>query len=271
MRRTSMARSSSEPTGRTRRSSMTRSRRACIARGTVASSSRKMVPPEARTKAPSRFWAAPVNAPRTCPNSSLSSRVSGRAPQSMTTNGPARRGLPSWMARAASSLPVPVSPSSNTVTSELAESSSTAMTSRMARLSATRSPNRRDWLGATSMTSGRGCTRRKLLPTLSVAPAGTVAALTNEPSYRVPLRLPRSRTTNRPPSVRSVRWRRETRSSVSTRSQSSSVPTTQSSCPMLAARPMSGPSTTTSWQRAGLAVWTSASLWTVITDGGSVW
>ena len=53
---------------------------------------------------------APVNAPRTCPKSSLSMRASGMAPQLMTTKGPVARLLRRWISWAMSSLPVPVSP-----------------------------------------------------------------------------------------------------------------------------------------------------------------
>ena len=59
--------------------------------------------------------AAPVNAPATWPNSSLSSSVSGRAPQATSTNGLSRRPLRRWMARAISDLPVPLSPVISTV------------------------------------------------------------------------------------------------------------------------------------------------------------
>ena len=54
-------------------------------------------------------------APRSWPNSSLSSSVSVSAAQLTATNGRLARGLSMWMARAAISLPVPVSPVSRTV------------------------------------------------------------------------------------------------------------------------------------------------------------
>jgi hypothetical protein len=41
---------------------------------------------------------APVNAPRTCPKSSLSSKLSLNAPQLTRTNGRLRRWLNSWIA-----------------------------------------------------------------------------------------------------------------------------------------------------------------------------
>jgi hypothetical protein len=56
-------------------------------------SSRKSVPPFARSKRPSRRAAAPVKAPFSCPNSSLSSSGSGIAAQFTATNGPSRRAL----------------------------------------------------------------------------------------------------------------------------------------------------------------------------------
>ena len=58
-----------------------------------------------------------MNAPLTCPNSSLSSSGSGIAEQLTPINGQPARGLSAWIARAASSLPVPVSPRIRTVTS----------------------------------------------------------------------------------------------------------------------------------------------------------
>ena len=68
----------------------------------------------AASKRPVRLSMAPVNAPRTWPNSSLSSRLSLRAPQLTRTNGRSRRSLSVWTAWAISSLPVPVSPNSST-------------------------------------------------------------------------------------------------------------------------------------------------------------
>ena len=48
-------------------------------------SSRKIVPPSANSNRPFLSACAPVNAPRLCPNSSLSSSVSGSAPQFCAT------------------------------------------------------------------------------------------------------------------------------------------------------------------------------------------
>jgi hypothetical protein len=61
--------------------------------------------------------AAPENAPFLCPNSSLSIRLGGTAPQLTATIAPVRPDR-AWMARASTSLPVPVSPSINTGTIE---------------------------------------------------------------------------------------------------------------------------------------------------------
>ena len=78
----------------------------------ISSSSR--VPFWASSKQPARRSSAPVKAPFSWPNNSLSMSVSGMAAQLMATNGPALRGLRLWMARATSSLPVPLSPVTST-------------------------------------------------------------------------------------------------------------------------------------------------------------
>ena len=63
-----------------------------------------------RRRGPGWSVCAPENAPRRCPKSSLSTRSRGRAAQFSGTRGCCARRLPAWMARATSSLPVPVSP-----------------------------------------------------------------------------------------------------------------------------------------------------------------
>ena len=60
---------------------------------------------------------APVKAPRSRPNSSLSMSVAGMAAQLTRTIGRAWRALSSWILEARNSLPVPVSPSRSTVES----------------------------------------------------------------------------------------------------------------------------------------------------------
>ena len=74
---------------------------------------------------------APVNAPFLCPKSSLSSSVSGMAPQLMATKGWLARELARWMARATSSLPVPLSPWMSTLASLAATRWALARTSSM--------------------------------------------------------------------------------------------------------------------------------------------
>ncbi len=64
--------------------------------------------------APAASQTAPVKAPFSWPNSSLSTSVGGSAAQLTRTSARARRRLRSCSARANSSLPVPVSPSSST-------------------------------------------------------------------------------------------------------------------------------------------------------------
>ena len=68
------------------------------------------MPPSASSKRPALVATAPVNAPFSCPNSSLSTSVGGSAAQLTRTSGRAWRRLRSWSARANSSLPVPVGP-----------------------------------------------------------------------------------------------------------------------------------------------------------------
>jgi hypothetical protein len=79
---------------------------------------------------------ASVKAPGSWPKSSLSSRVSGIAAQLIATNGSAARVLAAWRPRAKSSFPVPVSPTSKTVTLRLVATwVARARTSRIAALS----------------------------------------------------------------------------------------------------------------------------------------
>ena len=68
------------------------------------------MPPSASSKRPTRRSMAPVNAPLTWPNSSLSTSPAEMAAQLTLTRARAFRALRLWIARAISSLPVPVSP-----------------------------------------------------------------------------------------------------------------------------------------------------------------
>ncbi len=83
--------------------------------GISPSSSRNSVPPEASSNKPCLRLSAPVNAPFSWPNSSLSSRDSGIAPTLTGTKGPCARLLRRCMSRATTSLPVPLSPVMSTV------------------------------------------------------------------------------------------------------------------------------------------------------------
>ena len=75
------------------------------------------MPRSASSKRPALRSVAPVNAPRSWPNSSLSMSDSVRAAQLTATSGPRARRLAWWMASATISLPAPDSPPSNTVAS----------------------------------------------------------------------------------------------------------------------------------------------------------
>ena len=112
----------SEPSGSNSRSCSTRSSLDCSAGAIVPISSRKIVPPSASANLPFLFVSAPVNAPRTWPNSSDSSRFSGIAAQFTFTSGISRCALWKWIARATISLPVPVSPVMSTVLFDFATS-----------------------------------------------------------------------------------------------------------------------------------------------------
>ena len=81
-------------------------------------SSRKRVPPCACSKRPRWRPCAPVNAPRSWPNSSDSSSSGGTAGVLTAMKGPCEHGLCSCSARATSSFPVPDSPVMSTVTVE---------------------------------------------------------------------------------------------------------------------------------------------------------
>ena len=87
----------------------------CSARLMSPISSRNSVPPLARSNRPIFRATAPVNAPFSWPNSSLSRRFSGMAAQLTVTNGAADLGPCKWTARATSSFPVPDSPTTSTV------------------------------------------------------------------------------------------------------------------------------------------------------------
>ena len=89
--------------------------------GSSPISSKKMVPLWASSKIPCfPSDRAPVNAPFTYPNNSLSNILGDSAAQLIATNGARERELQLWMLCANSSFPVPVSPTISTVPSALA-------------------------------------------------------------------------------------------------------------------------------------------------------
>ena len=97
------------------RSWITRNSFAWVSTGTLPISSKKIVPLSASSKSPFLAATAPVNAPLRWPNRFDSSRSGGRLPEFTVTKGWSARGEPACRARAASSLPVPLSPSTRIV------------------------------------------------------------------------------------------------------------------------------------------------------------
>ncbi|OIQ63000.1 hypothetical protein GALL_554650 [mine drainage metagenome] len=103
------------PTRSNSRSCSTRSSLAWKAAEMSPISSRNSVPPWAISKRPLRMPTAPVKAPFSWPNSSVSSSDSVSAAQLTRTKGASLRGDRLCTARAMTSLPVPLSPRSSTV------------------------------------------------------------------------------------------------------------------------------------------------------------
>ena len=98
----------------------TRSSFACPAGERLPISSRKSVPPFADSNRPMRSRVAPVNAPASAPNNSLSSNWSGSAPAFTFTKAVFRRPEFAWMISAIFSLPAPFGPVISTGTSAAA-------------------------------------------------------------------------------------------------------------------------------------------------------
>ncbi len=214
--------------------SISRTSFGCTAKGSAAISSKKMKP-----------FCAPVKAPL-LPNSSASALASVIIAQSTTWNGPCRRIECSCTARAASSLPVPVSPSISRFASSFAAARSSANTSRIACDWPTSSPKSSAPASSTSLPLEASFTASFVLPSPILSPGSTIAEPICRPSSQVPLRLPRSRRYS-PRMVRSTsRCLRETVLSVSTRSFDVSEPTRISPSTLVAFLPLSGPATTSS-------------------------
>src|SRR6266851_8641309 len=107
-------RGASPPTRVNSPSSTIRRSLACISRLMSPISSRNSVPWSANSNFPRCRRSAPVNDPFSCPNNSLSISALGTPAQLTDTNGPLVPALSSWIARATTSLPVPLSPSRRT-------------------------------------------------------------------------------------------------------------------------------------------------------------
>ena len=90
----------SAPTRSIQPSCRMRNMRTWAAGGNSPISSRNSVPPSARSNQPRRASTAPVNAPRSWPNSCESISSGGIAPQLTRSNGPLRRDERLWIARA---------------------------------------------------------------------------------------------------------------------------------------------------------------------------
>jgi hypothetical protein len=169
------------PTRVTSRCSITRSSRVCIAGGSSPTSSRKSVPPEAASNTPVARVCAPVKAPFSWPKRIDSASVSVIAPQFCATKGPALREPPSWIARASSSLPTPVLPTSSTGSSLLAARRTSSRTRSIALA--------RGVEARASATLGKSTMKRRG-PTRSTAPCPTSrGAVSFCPSTSVPRRL----------------------------------------------------------------------------------
>jgi len=93
----------------------TRNSAICVSIGSSPTSSRKIVPPSANSNRPTRRCTAPVKEPFSCPNNSEAIKSRGMAAQLTLTRAREERRDCRWIARAISSLPVPVSPVTKTV------------------------------------------------------------------------------------------------------------------------------------------------------------
>ena len=139
--RTSTRRGRVPPTRKNVPVSSTRSSFTCTSGSISPISSRNSVPPSASSMRPGLTFTAPVKAPFSWPNSSDSKTSRGSAPQCSGTNGRSARAERSWIARATSSFPVPLSPSTSTVESVGATRSTMRSTSCMRALFVRMPPN----------------------------------------------------------------------------------------------------------------------------------
>ena len=159
------------PTRSISRASMARSSFACASLPRSPTSSRKSVPPCASSNRPMRRSVAPVNAPRSCPNISLSTRSRGIAAQFVRTYALSRRGLPACSAPATSSLPVPDSPAISTRASLGATRAISSRTFAIAGLSPT-SPPTRPRSSRNVRAARRVCRSSSAEPSARIVPSG---------------------------------------------------------------------------------------------------
>ena len=166
------------------------------------------------------------------------------APQSTTTNGPAARALRRWIASASASLPVPVSPSISTVTSDAARGrrARTGAASRSIAPTAGRSARNRPAAARRIRPAARSA------PACARAPASRRAARnasrTSTPSMRLPFVDARSRSSGPFAVIRIAQWLRDTVGSVRRSCAPSAPPIRISSCSSVTVVPLSGPLST---------------------------
>ena len=111
---------------------------ACNDGGISPISSSRIVPLLQISNLPGLAWVAPVNAPASYPNSSLSSKSAGTAAQFTFKNVRCARGESLWIKRAITSLPVPLSPNIRTGMSTCATSAACERSLRMFAQAATK-------------------------------------------------------------------------------------------------------------------------------------
>ena len=229
MTRTLTLRARTSPTRRISRASRARSSFGCSSSGSSPISSRKTVPPSAASKAPTRSRSAPVKAPRTCPNSSLSTSAGEMAPQSTMMNGLSARRPRLTISVATSSLPVPLSPWMSTLISLCEILSRVANSLRIGRLVPTIAPKVGTRVTVWCASSGLSVVRTRTAesPTRSKLSTGRSASRSMIPSMRVPLSEPVSFTRHTPSSRTRRQWKRETDGSASTMSFEAWVPMRQ--------------------------------------------
>ena len=190
-----------------------------------------------------------MNAPRSWPKSSDSTRVGGAVVQSKTTNGACARGPSSWSASASTSLPVPVSPSmmTGTLARRAARRADRAAASRGCAEHATEATRRSGRRRAVRV--GLEIDRERRRPTRTISPPSSSASTTRTRSTKVPLVEPRSVTRMPPATISSAACRRETSRSVSRSSHAGLCPTRTrdgADASNVSRLPLSGPSVTES-------------------------